>query len=811
VILQDAFTVEPWNLREIHLDLGLLPQSESVFALANGHLGWRGNLDEGEPHGLPGSYLNGFYEVRPLPYAEAAYGLPESGQEVINVTNGKLIRLFVDDEPFDVRYGKLRSHERMLDFRAGVLNRTAEWESPAGQAVRVSSIRMVSFSQRAIGAVCYEVEPLDSSARIAVQSELIANEQMPTVSADPRVAAALDNPLVSEYDHNDGTAVALTHSTRVSGLRMSAVMDHLVDGPSTVPVQSRAFADGGLVTAATVLKPGEKLRVIKFVAYGWSHQRSLEAVRDQTYAAIVAARATGWDGLLAEQRSYLDDFWDRADVEVDGDAEVQQAVRFALYHVLQAGARAERRAIPAKGLTGPGYDGHAFWDTETFVLPVLTLTAPDAAANALRWRYSTLPAATERATQLGLKGSAFPWRTIAGQECSGYWPAGTAAFHINADIADAVIRYVDATGDEDFHRGPGMELLTQTARLWRSLGHHDAQGQFHIDGVTGPDEYSAIADNNVFTNLMARHNLVAAAEAAKQYPDRATELGVDAEESASWRDAADAMFIPFDETLGVHSQAEAFTRHQVWDFAHTTPEQYPLLLHFPYFDLYRKQVVKQADLVLAMQLRPREFTAEQKLRNFDYYEALTVRDSSLSACTQAVMAAEVGHLDLAYDYLGEAALMDLHDLENNTRDGVHIASLAGTWVALVGGFGGLRHWDGTVNFAPHLPDGLTRLAFTLLIRGRRLRVEITHEEATYSLTDGDPLDIMHYGEKVSLSDKKPQARPLQAVPPLTRPSQPPGREPARRRSTERELTTPPATQPKARAGRTRRQANDNST
>ena len=421
MILQDAFTVEPWVLRETHLDLDLLAQTESVFALANGHLGWRGNLDEGEPHGLPGSYLNGFYEVRPLPYAEAAYGLPESGQEMINVTNGKIIRLFVDDEPFDVRYGRLRAHERVLDFRAGVLNRTAEWESPAGKAVRVSSIRIVSFTQRAIGAICYEVEPLENEARIAVQSELLANEQLPESGGDPRVAAALENPLVDEYHNADGTAVVLASSTRGSRLRVSAIMDHLIDCPQA-KTESRSYVNGGLVTAATVLKPGEKLRVIKLVGYGWSAERSLEAIRDQVYAAVSAARATGWDGLLAEQRQYLDDFWSRADVEVDGDAEVQQAVRFALFHVLQAGARAENRAIPAKGLTGTGYDGHAFWDTETFVLPVLTLTAPDAVAHALRWRQSTLPMATERATQLGLKGAAFPWRTIAGQECSGYWP-----------------------------------------------------------------------------------------------------------------------------------------------------------------------------------------------------------------------------------------------------------------------------------------------------------------------------------------------------------------------------------------------------
>ena len=781
VILQDAFTVEPWNLRETHLDLALLAQTESVFALANGHVGWRANLDEGEPHALPGSYLNGVYESRPLPYAEEAYGLAETGQEIINVTNGKLIRLFVDDEPFDVRSGELRSHERLLDFRAGVLTRRAEWVSLAGRRVRVSSVRLVSFTQRAVAAICYEVEPVDGPARIAVQSELLTNEQLPSAGADPRVAAALEDPLSGEYHHVSETAVMLVHRTKRSGLRVGAAMEHLIDCPAPVRAESRSFCDGGLVTVATVLAPGQKLRVVKFVAHGWSGTRSLTAVRDQVWAALTAARQTGWDGLLAEQRAFLDHFWDRADVEVDGDAEVQQAVRFGLFHVLQAGARAENRAIPAKGLTGPGYGGHAFWDTEIFVLPMLNFTFPHAAASALRWRHSTLPLALDRAAQLGLAGAAFSWRTITGPECSGYWPAGTAAFHVNAGIAVAAVRYVDATGDEDFARGPGLDLLAYTARLWRSLGHYDPEGRFHIDGVTGPDEYSALADDNVYTNLMARRNLLAAADAAKRYPDRAGELGVTDEEAAGWRDAAQAMAIPFDQALGVHPQAEGFTRHQAWDFAHTSAGQYPLMLHFPYVDLYRKQVIKQADLVLAMHLCSSAFTPEQKAANFAYYEPLTVRDSSLSACTQAVMAAETGHLDLAFDYLGEAALMDLHDLEHNTRDGIHIASLAGTWVALVSGFGGFRDLDGTFSFTPRLPQGLTRLAFTLFIRGRRLRVEITHAEARYALADGDPLEIVHHRQPVSLSTGHPQTRPIPAAPSRPRPGQPPGREPVSRR------------------------------
>jgi alpha,alpha-trehalose phosphorylase len=783
MIKQAEFAEEPWQLRETGLDLDRLAQTESVFALSNGHIGWRGNLDEGEPHGLPGTYLNGVYEVRPLPYGEPAYGLPESGQMVINVTNGRLIRLFVDDEPFDVRYGKLLSHERVLDFRAGTLTRQAEWTSPVGGSVRVRSTRIVSFAHRAMAAVCYEVEPIDAGLQIAVQSELVANEQLPSAAAgDPRESAMLEHPLVGEWQSVHDKAIVLVHKTRQSGLRVAAAMDHLIDAPAETRVESHAFEDGGLVTASVALQPGQRLRVIKFVGYGWSSTRSMNAVRDQVWAALTGARQAGWDGLVAAQRAYLDDFWSRADVEVHGDVEIQQAVRFGLFHVLQAGARGEERPIPAKGLTGPGYDGHAFWDTESFVLPLLTLSVPDAAASALRWRHSTMPIAQQRAEQLGLKGAAFPWRTIAGQESSSYWPAGIAAFHVNADIAAAVLRYLDATGDEEFAQGPGMDLLVQTARLWRSLGHHDGLGKFHIDGVTGPDEYSAIADDNVYTNLTARDNLLGAASAVEKYPDRARELAVNPEEAADWRDAAQAMSVPFDESLGVHQQADAFTRHQVWDFENTPSDHYPMLLHYPYFDLYRKQVVKQADLVLAMQLCGWAFTAEQKRRNFNYYEALTVRDSSLSACTQAVIAAEVGHMGLAFDYLGEAALIDLDDLQHNTRDGVHIASLAGTWIALVWGFGGLRHHDGTVSFAPRLPEGINRLTFTIMIRRRKLRVEVTHSGASYLLADGDPLDITHHGDHVTLSAGKPEERAIPDIPAQPRPKQPPGREPARRRA-----------------------------
>ena len=348
--------------------------------------------------------------------------------------------------------------------------------------------------------------------------------------------------------------------------------------------------------------------------------------------------------------------------------------------------------------------------------------------------------------------------------------AGTAAaFHINADIAHAVIDYIDATGDEKFEHEAGVEILVETARLWRSLGHHDAEGRFRIDGATGPDEYSAIKDNNVFTNLMAQQNFSAAADAAEKYDDAAEALGVTTEEMASWRDAAAAMLIPYDERLGVHPQHEGFTQHAAWDFDRTPDQSYPLLLHYPYFDLYRKQVVKQADLVLAMHMRGDAFTAEQKARNFAYYEPMTVRDSSLSACTQAVVAAEVGQLDLAHAYLAEAALMDLRDVERNTRDGMHMASLAGAWIALVEGFGGMRAMRGTLSFSPRLPGGISRLRFRIRYRRCLVRVTVKGNEATYELLEGEPLELLHYGDRFTLTDKPSERN----IPPITAGPRPP--------------------------------------
>ncbi|MEV4611400.1 glycosyl hydrolase family 65 protein [Kitasatospora sp. NPDC049258] len=756
-----AYPVDPWCLRENALHLEVLAQSESLFALSNGHLGWRGTLDEGEPAGLPGSYLNGVFERVPG-------GAGEPGRRVADIPDGRLVRLMVDDEPFDLRYGRLHRHHRTLDLRTGVLERAVEWSSPSGRTVRIASSRLVSLSQRAIGALSYRVEPVDGPARVVLQSELLAGSP----ALEPEAAEAA------------GTRLHLMHRTRQSGQRIGVAAEHTVAGPDGTATAVESGPELARLTVTSALRAGQSLGLEKLVAHGWSAVRSRHAVRSQLDAALARATATGWAGLVAEQRQVLAAFWNKADVELEGDAEIQQAVRFALFQLYQAAARAEQRAVAAKGLTGPGHDGHCFWDTETHVLPVLTYTAPQLVAQALRWRHSTLPAARRRARALGLEGAAFPARTIDGEECATHLPADASAFHVNAGVADALAHYTAATDDLVLDREAGLELLVHTARLWRSLGHHDPAGTFHLDGVSGPDEYSGDADDNLYTNLMAQQNLRAAADAAERNADLAVALGVSDEETAAWRDAALHLAVPFDERLGVHEQSAGFTRHQVWDFAGTGPGEYPLLRHHPYFQLRRRQVVQQPDLVLALYRRGEAFGPEQKARDFAYYEALTVRDSPIAAGVQAVLAAETGHLALAYDYLAETALLDLDGTVHDLRDGLRLAALAGVWLALVAGFGGLRHHGDTLAFAPRLPAQLARLAFTVQFQRRVLRVETTAAETRYSLLEGAELQLWHHGEPLTVARDEPAVRPVPPLPDRPAPTQPAGRRPRHRRRSE---------------------------
>lgn len=775
--------VDPWAHREADWPGATPAQVESLLALSNGYLGIRGTLDEGEPAEVPGTYLNGFYEERPIAYNERGYGDPALDQVIVSVTDGTRVRLEVEGEPLDLRTGTVAEHDRMLDLRAGLLLRTLRWRSPNGCEVRVRSRRLVSLRHRELAAIEYEVEPAERAVRLAIHSELATDARLGDASEDPRASAALPtDTLVPRLSACHGSRAALVHQARASGHVVAAGMDHQI--VSAPPCETAVDAREGLArwSLTTTAAPGRPVRIVKLLAYRWAPGGDPAALHAELGHHLDLGLTLGFEGLAADQRAALDHVWERADIELDGDPEVQHALRYGLFQVHQNAACAAGRAIPAKGLTGPGYNGHTFWDMEIFLLPLLTYCAPDHAAEALRWRASTLPAAREKARRLGLRGAAFPWRTIGGEECSGYLPAGTAAFHVNADIAHAAQRHVAATGDERFEREVGAPLLVETARLWVSLGHHDDRrgGRFAIDGVTGPDEYSTLVDNNLYTNLMAQANLRAAADVVDRHGGEA--LGVAPEEPGAWRRAADAMTIPYDPELEVHLQDEDFARHAAFDFEATPPEHYPLLLHVPYFELYRRQVVKQPDLVLAMALRGDAFTAEEKCRNFAYYEALTVRDSSLSPGTQAVLAAEIGDTQLAYDYLAEAALLDHGDFMRNTGDGLHLAALAGGWLAAITGLAGARDQDDRLAFSPRLPPTLSRLAFPFTFQKRRLYVEVTEATAGYRLDAGAELELWHWGKPVAVTGSAPVVMPIPPAPPAPVLRQPRGRAPARRAS-----------------------------
>jgi alpha,alpha-trehalose phosphorylase len=770
VIEHPAFPTDDWCIRETRVSPDVLGQSETLLALANGYLGLRGNLDEGTPSFEPGTYINGFYETRPIQYGERAYGYPDNGQTMLNVTDGKVITASVDGEPLDIATGRLGTHARVLDMRTATLRRTLQWVSPGGRELSVRSTRLVSFEHRHLAAIEYEIEVTDRPATLVVSSELHPNKSEQTNTGDPRETAALyGQVLLPLFSHGSEHRVVLGHTTRASKLNIVTGMDHRVTTECRYTTEQHHSDDRGAVTFTIAAEPGTPFTLVKYLAYHTSAVDSADKLHDRAHALLDRSVGDEFATLTERQTAFMTSFWQGADVVVEGDAAVQQAARFSQFQILQASARADTTGIPAKGLTGQGYEGHYFWDEEIFALDPLTYALPDVAKNVLLFRHQTIDAARARASEMNQRGALYPWRTINGEEASAYFPAGTAACHINADITYALRRYVDATGDVELLHDYGAEMLVETARFYADLGYFSDRrgGAFCIDEVTGPDEYSALVDNNTYTNLMAADNLRFAADTADQLrrdePDvfeRLTQrTDLDPAEIDLWRRAADHMYVPFDDELQIHGQDDSFLDQPRWDFANTPADHYPLLLHYHPLVLYRHQVIKQADLVLALQLQGDDIDLEQKRRDFDYYDALTTGDSSLSACMQAVVAAEVGYLEQAYSYARTTALMDIQNVNHNVRDGIHIAAMAGTWVALVRGFGGLRTGDGRLRFAPQLPSQWTRLRFSLEYRGRAVEVDIDQQTTTYGLRQGEPLTVVHWGDELEIPAGAPITAP----------------------------------------------------
>jgi alpha,alpha-trehalose phosphorylase len=777
---QHIFPIDPWRIVEKQFYPRLLEPAETIFTMANGYLGMRGCCEEGTPVFENGTYINGFFETWPIYYGEEAHGFAKEGQTIVNVTDSKTIKLFVDDEPFLLTDANLIKFERVLDVRVGTLDREVLWDMRSGKRVSIKSRRLVSYEHRHLAAISYEVKVLNAEASVDISSEMNNDEGRRLRSGDPRLHHSFKRRVLVPCIHAcRDRRVVLGHKTEKSGLKLVCGIDHVVETDFPLSVQSECSEQTGKVVFSCQAKPGAPIKITKFMAYHTSATLGFDELRDCVDRNLDRALAGGFEVLLGGQRRHLDEFWRRSDVHIEEETkgsqhltgELQQAMRFNLFHIFQAAFQVGDMGIPAKGLTGQAYDGNYFWDTEAYVLPFLTHTHPHLARNLLDFRYRMLDKARQRAQEVGERGALFPWRTIDGEEASAYYAAGTAQYHINGDIMYALQKYVEMTGDEDFLFEKGAEMLAETARMWYGLGFFSERrgGKFCIHGVTGPDEYTTVVDNNLYTNLMAQNNLsyaVITLEKLKQrredlFDALAAKINLKPEEIDHWRRAADRIYLPYDEELKIHPQDDTFLDKKVWDFDHTPADQYPLLLHYHPLVIYRQQVIKQADVALAMVLLGDRFSLEQKRRNFDYYDPLTTGDSSLSVCIQSILAQEVGYPDKALEYAHYAVLMDLGNVEGNVKDGCHIASLGGSWMLCVYGFAGMREYGGRLSFNPRLPKGLKSLHFPLTVQGCLLEVGITAEVATYRLREGEPLTFQHRDQEITLSEGESKSIPIE--------------------------------------------------
>jgi alpha,alpha-trehalose phosphorylase len=724
------FPCEPWKLVEsIHVpgDEGTL---ETLFALGNGHLGIRGAHSTRGDGELPGTFINGFHEIWDIKHAENAYGFARTGQRIVYVPDANNFTVSIDGEALSLAESTVLDYHRSVDFSTGVYEETTTWACRSGATVTTVERRAVGFDSR--GCLGLELSvSADRDVSADITSGVVNRQDQPVEDHsvhDPRRSGRhAGRVLLPLHLQGADGSLRLAWETSESRQRIAMAVDHWISAEGQ-PFETVVAEDESSVRYVLAINSGEAFRLEKTVSYVVAG-RTLTDDDDggESLAAEAEANLVPFSEILAQSQAHYSEYWTTADVSIGGQPELQQAVRWALFQLAQATARAGVAGIPAKGVSGSGYEGHYFWDQEVYLLPYLTYTNPVGARKVLESRHAMLPDARVRAKELSVDGALFPWRTINGLEASAYYAAGTAQFHIAAAIAFAANRYEWASGDASFRADIGAELLIETARMWASLGFFGKDGLFHIHGVTGPDEYTAVVNDNLYTNVMARFNLRAAA--ALEH------AGIAETERMVWRQAAERMSLPYDPHLEVFSQDNDFMTLEPWDW-NTPKSKYPLLLNFHPLVIYRHQVLKQADTVLAMFLQWQDFSAEEKQRAFDFYDPITTGDSTLSACVQGIMAAEVGYGDVALKHFTEALFIDLDNSHGNTIDGVHIASTGGIWSSLVCGFAGMRDQGDVLRFDPRLPVEWEGLSFRLKVRGRLLSVDLEQGSIKLALVTG---------------------------------------------------------------------------
>lgn len=765
------YPVEPWDITETEFKLEHVYRNETTFALSNGYIGTRGTFEEGydfsEEEGLEGNFINGFYESEKIRYGEWNYGFPETSQTLLNLPNGKTIKLFLGEEAFDLRKGTLVKSRRILHMKEGTLERETEWMSPSGKKVRIHTRRFASFTCKNLMTMEYEVTPLNFSGTIRLVSVLDGEVENHTRKTNPLVDyGPFGKHLAAEKISAEGEILYYEGTAKNSGLTMACASAHQLCGEYRVKPGKKG--DIVWLEFETEGKEGETVILYKWIAYTSvldMKENSREALSPFIHEVLQKAKVEGFNQLLDKQRAYMESFWEKADVQIQGDEKLQQGIRFNLFHVMQALGRDGRTGMGAKGLSGEGYEGHYFWDTEMYVLPVFAYTDSTLAKALLDFRYDTLDEARQRARVLGHeKGALYPWRTINGEEASTYFPLGTAQYHINADIAYAFKLYVDVSGDYEYLEKRAAEVLIETARVWADVGCFvpSKGGRYCICAVTGPDEYNAIVDNNFYTNLMARENIKDALWVLKVIEEKnpseaealVRRLQLTEEETQYWEKIVEKMYFPYDEERRVYPLDDGFMMRKPWDES-KIPEEKRHLLYENYHPLfiYRQRMSKQADAILGLLLHSDLFSKEELKRNYDFYQEVTLHHSSLSTCIFGMLACRIGYREEAYRYFAKSARMDLDDHHDNFYAGIHAANMAGTWQAIVFGFGGVRICEGMLYIEPFLPEEWKGYSFRIVYRGSRLKITVCEAGTKVILENDVPIWFMTQEKKVGLNRK----------------------------------------------------------
>ncbi|GKH31531.1 glycoside hydrolase family 65 protein [Hungatella hathewayi] len=727
---------------------------ETIFHNANGYIGVRGCLEEGTRKNydtIRGTYINGFYDFTKMNQAEKLCGLVEEKQTIVNVADTQTIHLCIDGEMLSPDTGKFLDGERVLDMDGGFTLRRFRYETSRGKQAVIEIRRMTSFALPSLFTIEYKVKAVNFSGPVEFISWHSGKVQNYCNPDDPRVAGESVQYLRTEACFEENGVSYILSRTMNSGLGVCSAAAHKING---IHVRENGHVDmekgQAKKTIPVFLETGQEAVLEKYSIFTDSIRNPdcLETAKQNMQKVL----ETGLAYYNLEQERYLKHFWENSALEITGDAELSSAVHYNLYQLVQSVSKDKYGNIAAKGLSGEGYEGHYFWDTEMYIQPFFVLTNPEISRNLLSYRYEILREARENARILGhKKGALYPWRTIMGKECSGYFPSGSAQYHINGDIAYAAAAYYLATQDLEFMAKKGAEILFETARLWMDVGNY-YNGTFQIHTVTGPDEYTCLVNNNYYTNVSAQYNLhwaVAIYQLLKEAGlerDVVDRIGLTEEELREFREAEEHMYLPYDEILGINPQDDSFLSKEVWDLKNTKVEEFPLLLHYHPMYLYRYQVCKQADTVLAHFIFEDAQSLETIRKSFLYYEKITTHDSSLSTCIYSIVASRLGMREKAYSHFGDSAKLDLYNTHKNTKDGIHTANMGGTYMAIVYGFAGLRLKETGLHLSPYLPEKWDSYRFCFLYHGSQIEAETDKEGTRLALKRGAPVQIFLYGK-----------------------------------------------------------------